>query len=154
MKPYLQQLIDSIGMGRAGRRGRVPAVLMRGRPVLNGRRCAFVSVQDGQLPRFGTSSGTSFSTNPVTAPCAMSIIVFIQRWPILLCQSYSLIASDPSPVLKATRVFAFVLRAVALSSSSGTKSTLFATKRFGSACKQTSLSHSSACRKGTREVTS
>jgi len=43
----------------------------------------------------------------------MSIIVVTQRWPILLCQSHGLIASDPSPVL--TRVFAFVLQALALS---------------------------------------
>jgi len=28
MKPHLQRLIDPTGMGRAGRRGRVPAVLM------------------------------------------------------------------------------------------------------------------------------
>ena len=44
----------------------------------------------------------------------MSIIVVTQQWPILLRQSHRLIASDPSPVLKATRVFAFVLQALAL----------------------------------------
>ena len=48
------------------------------------------------------------------APFTMSTIVFIQRSPILLCQSHRLTASDPSPVLKATRVFAFVLQALTL----------------------------------------
>jgi len=70
------------------------------RQVLNGRRCAFASAQDGQLSIFGGSSGESFSTNPTTAPFVMSIIFFIHRWPI---QSYRLIASDPSSVWKATR---------------------------------------------------
>ena len=55
----------------------------------------------------------SFATT--TATFTMSIIVVTQRWPILLCQSHRLIASDPSPVLKATGVFAFVLQALALS---------------------------------------
>jgi len=64
MKQYLLRLIDSTGMGRAGRRGRVPVALMCERTVLNGRRCAFMSAQDGQLSSFGGSSGTSFSTNP------------------------------------------------------------------------------------------
>jgi len=95
--------------------------------------------------------------NPVQAPSAMSIFVFIQRWPILLCQSYRLIASDPSPVLKAIREYSPSCcrrSTLALSSSSATKSALFATRRFRSACVRTSLRHSSACRKGVREVAS
>ena len=52
--------------------------------------------------------------NTTTARFTMSIIVVTQRWPILLCQSHKLIASDPSPVLKATRVLAFAPQAQAL----------------------------------------
>ena len=59
--------------------------------------------------RFGERTGRTaielrwvirYFTNPVTAPLPMSIIIFIQWWPVLLYQSYRLIAPDPSPVLK------------------------------------------------------
>ena len=68
---------------------------------VNGRGCAFARAQDGHLSSFGGSPGTSFSTVLVTALFAISTIVFMLRCPILRWQSYTLIASNISPMLNA-----------------------------------------------------
>ena len=47
-------------------------------PSFERKALRFVNAQGGQLSSVGGFSGTSFNTNPI----AMSIIVFIQRWPI------------------------------------------------------------------------
>jgi len=84
----------------------------------------------------------------------MSIIVLVQQWPILLCQSHRIIASDPSPVLKTTRVFAVVLQALALSPIFGNQVNLVRYEEVRVGVCTDVLAPSFACRKDAREVMS